>query len=214
MCSTHLSVAPPTRSRHLICTFTPKRLLVVLDIDEGRLELPGGNLAIEEDVELTVRAILELRKAKVGSDPADDSGASPDISTLASKVPSGRVEELRSQVDHGDLRDVVGGATNTSAQGTEAHRRRLCDDSIGYGTEGAGEHEGDNNAQDGLCIVGRVVLRNGSANAEDEEEGNVGGGAPEIDGAAAEPASKRQGQGVGNELEARVDQVELEGKVR
>jgi hypothetical protein len=40
-------------------------LLVVLDIDDSRLEFPGRNLAVEQNVQLAVRAALEFRKTKV-----------------------------------------------------------------------------------------------------------------------------------------------------
>jgi hypothetical protein len=90
-------------------------LLVVFDVEDGRLELPGGNLVVEQNVDLTVRAVLELRKEEVGHHPADASGTSPDVTALACEIPSGRVEHLRGQIDHGDLRDIVGGTTDTGA---------------------------------------------------------------------------------------------------
>lgn len=189
----------------------PTSLLVVLDIDDSRLELPGRDLAVEQDVRLTVRAVLELGKAKVGRHEADDGGATPDVAALAREVPARGVEQLRGEVDHGDLGDVVGGAADAGAEGAEAHGGGLGDDGVGDGAEGAGVHERDEDAEDGLGVVGRRVLLDRRTDAEDEEKGDVGDGAPEVDGSTAEPRCEEQGSNVGDELKARIDQVELEG---
>lgn len=45
-------------------TLSPS-LLVVPDIDNSRLELSRSNLALEQNIRLTVRSILELRKEEV-----------------------------------------------------------------------------------------------------------------------------------------------------
>jgi hypothetical protein len=37
-------------------------LLVILDVNNGRLELPGRDLTIEKDVAFKIRAVLELGK--------------------------------------------------------------------------------------------------------------------------------------------------------
>ena len=51
------------------------------------------------------------------------------------------------------------------------------------------------------------------ADAENEEQSDVGGSAPEIDGSSTKPAGKKPSAGVGNELKTRVDQIELESTV-
>ena len=112
---------------HLIDRHT---LLIILDVNEGGLELPGRNSAIEQDVTLTIRAVLELRKEEERHHPADASRSSPDVAALACEIPSRRIEQLRGQVDHGDLRDIVGGATYGGAQGAKADRGRLGDDGV------------------------------------------------------------------------------------
>ena len=99
----------------LLLLISHHTLLVLLDVNNSRLELPGRNLAIEQDVHFTVRAVLELRKEEESHDPADASGSSPDVTALACQVPSGRVEHLRGEVDHGNFGDVVGGTTDTGA---------------------------------------------------------------------------------------------------
>ena len=102
----------------MLCFYLSHRnaLIVVLDVNDGRLELPGGNSAVEQDVDFTVRAVLELRKEEEGRDPADASGTSPDVTALACEIPSGRIEHPRGQIDHGDLCDIVAGTTDTGAQ--------------------------------------------------------------------------------------------------
>lgn len=46
-------------------------LLVVPHVNHSRLELPGRDLAIEQDIAFTVRAVLELGKEEVGHHPAE-----------------------------------------------------------------------------------------------------------------------------------------------
>lgn len=184
-----------------------------MDVDDGRLELPGGHLAVEQDIDLTVRAVLELGQEEEGHDPAHARGAAPDEAALARDVPPRRVEQLRGEVDHGDLGDVVGGPADARAQGAEPHRRRLGDDGVGDWAQGAGVDERDEDAEAGLGVVGRVVLRDRGADAEDHEEGYVDACAPEVDCAAAEPGGDEPGADIGDELEARVDQAQLERKV-
>ena len=184
--------------------------MVVLNIDDGALELPGGNLTVEQNIGLTVGSVLKLRQEEEGRDEADDGSTSPDVTTLASKIPSSRVEKLRSKVDHGDFSNVVGGTTDTSAEGTETDRGGLSNDGVGDGTEGTGVDEGDQYAENGLGVVCSGGLVDGGNNTEEEEESDVDGSTPEIDGSSAEPCGKRPGDGVGDELEARVDEIELE----
>lgn len=173
-------------------------LLIVLDIDYSLLELPGRNLAVEEDIKLTVRAVLHFRQEEVCQDPAHNRGAAPDETTLARHVPTSRVEQLRRQVDHGNFGNVVRSATDTGAQSAKAHRGRLGDDGVGDGAEGACEDERDDDAEDGLCVICRAALGDRGADSQNEEEGDVSGCAPEVDGAAAEPAADKPGAGVGD----------------
>jgi hypothetical protein len=85
--------------------FLKASLLVITHINDSSLELPSGNLAVEQDVELAVRAVLELRQEEVRRDPADERGAAPDVAALACHVPAGGVEHLGGEVDHGYLRN-------------------------------------------------------------------------------------------------------------
>jgi len=94
--------------------------LIVLDINDSRLELPRGNLTAEQNVQLTVRPVLEFRETKVGRHEADDCRPAPDVSALSRHVPACGVEHPGCEVDHGDLGDVVGGAADT---GLRARRR-------------------------------------------------------------------------------------------
>jgi hypothetical protein len=192
---------------------TNRTLLVLSDINDGRLELPSGNPTVEQDIEFTVGATLKFRKAEVRGDEADTGCASPDVTALASQVPAGRVEHLRREEDHGDLGNVVGGATNTGAQSTETNGRGLGDDGVGDGSEGSSVHEGDDDTETGLGIVGLNVLGNRRADTEEEEQGDVCGCAPQVDSSAAEPSGKRPRETVGYQLEAGVDQVKFEGEV-
>lgn len=44
------------------------------------------HLALEQNVNLTVRPVLHLRKVEVGEDEAEETSATPDVSALATKV--------------------------------------------------------------------------------------------------------------------------------
>lgn len=188
-----------------------EKLLILLNINNRALELASRNTAIEEDITLTIRSMLKLRQEEECHNPADHSRRAPDITALATKVPARLIEHLRREVDHGDLSDVVSGATDAGGEGAETDGGCLGDDGVGDGTEGAGEDEGDDDTEDGLGVVCRVVLRDRGDDAEEEKEEDVDGGAPEVDGAAAEPGGERPGDDVGDKLKAGVDQVELEG---
>jgi hypothetical protein len=165
-------------------------LLVLPDVDDSRFELPSRNPTVEQDVEFTVGAALEFRKAEECRDEADASSAAPDVTALASQVPSSGVEHLRRKVDHGDLSDIVCRATNTGAQSTETNRRSFGNDGISNGSEGSGIDEGDDHTQTSLSVVCVRVLRDGGANTKQEEQEDVRGCAPQVDGAAAEPGGK------------------------
>jgi hypothetical protein len=71
-------------------------LLVVLDVEHCRSKLSSRDLSLEQDINLSVRSVLELGKAKESDDKADSGGTAPNVPTLPSEVPPGRVEHLRS----------------------------------------------------------------------------------------------------------------------
>lgn len=54
----------------------------------------------------------------------------------------------------------------------------------------------------------------GGYDAEDEQEGDIDDCSPEVNGTAAEGTGDGERQDVGNELEARVDEVKLKGTLR
>src|SRR5687768_4745226 len=114
-------------------------LIVVLDIDDSSLELPGRNLAVEENIRLTVRPMLKLRKEEERHDPAYHCGATPNITALPREVPSSRIEQPGCQVDHGDLSNVVCRSADSCTQCTKADRRGLGDDSVRDRSQSAGE---------------------------------------------------------------------------
>lgn len=57
-----------------------------MDIDDGLLPLAGLDLALEQNVDLSVRSVLHLRKPDECHDQADETGTRPDITTLATEV--------------------------------------------------------------------------------------------------------------------------------
>ena len=58
-----------------------------------------------------------------------------------------------------------------------------------------------------------MVLFDRGADAENKEEDDVSGCAPEIDGSTTEPGGKEPRARVSNELKTRIDQIELKRTV-
>lgn len=187
--------------------------MVILDINNRLLELPRRHLAVEQNIQLAVTPPLELRQSKERARKANCRSPAPDIPTLARQVPARRVQHLTGEVDHRDLSNVVRSATYTRRQRSQANGAGLGDDGVGDRAQGSGVDEGDEDSEDGLGVVCAVVLRDGGADAEEDEEGAVCGGAVEEDVAAAEVGAEGDGEDCGDELEAGVDEAELEGEV-
>ena len=160
--------------------------MVILDVDDRLLELPRRHLAVEQNVQLAITPTLEFGQSKECACETDSRSATPNISTLARKVPAGRVQHLAGEVDHRNLRHVVRPATDTGGECPQSHGARFGDDGVGYGTQGSGVDEGDENSKDGLRVVRSVVLWDRGADAEKHQECAVRGGAVEEDVATAE----------------------------
>jgi hypothetical protein len=60
--------------------------VVILDIDDRLLPLASGHLAVEQDVDLTVRPALHLRQVEEGDDEAEETGTTPNVAALAAEV--------------------------------------------------------------------------------------------------------------------------------
>ena len=61
-------------------------LVVILDIHDCLLPLAGRNSAVEKDVDLTIGSALHLRQEEVCQCEADETSASPDVTTFATKI--------------------------------------------------------------------------------------------------------------------------------
>ena len=122
--------------------------MVLLNIDNRLLPLAGGHLAVEQDVNLTVRPALHLGQVEVGHEEAEETSAAPHVAALAAKVCTlcgksvavqmcwlGRVrgrsylwvQHVARQEDARDVDDVVATAANTGRQRSETNRGRLAD---------------------------------------------------------------------------------------
>jgi len=62
------------------------RLLVGRDVDLGLGPLAGRNLALEQNVDLAVRAALHLGQVQVCQGEAEETGTGPNVTALATKV--------------------------------------------------------------------------------------------------------------------------------
>lgn len=87
-----------------------------MDINNSFLELPSRNLAVEQDINLTVRPMLKLRQTEVSQNPANQCSTRPNIPTLTRQVPASGVEHLGREVNHWDFRDVVRSTTDTGTE--------------------------------------------------------------------------------------------------
>lgn len=61
-------------------------LLVVLGVDDGVLPLASGHVAVEQDVDLAVRAALHLRDEEVGQDQAEQCRTRPNVTAFSAEV--------------------------------------------------------------------------------------------------------------------------------
>ena len=68
---------------NIVSYYRNQHLLVIIDIDLGLLPVTSVNLALEQDVDLTVRSALHLRNTEVSGDKTDETSAAPDVTTLA-----------------------------------------------------------------------------------------------------------------------------------
>jgi plasmid stability protein len=64
----------------------PVRLLIGRNIDLGLGPLAGRNLALEQNVDLAVRAALHLRQVEVCQGEAEETSTGPNVTALATKV--------------------------------------------------------------------------------------------------------------------------------
>ena len=190
--------------------YNTSSLLTLRNTDDRRLELPGTNLAFEQDVTFAISAVLQLREAEVGADPTDASSTCPDVTAFASEIPSGGVEHLRGQINHRDLRDIVSGTTNTGAQSPKADGRGLGNDGVWNRSKGTGKNEGDYDSKAGLGIIGRRILLNRSTDAENDQQNDVGSCTPKINCSTAEPWRNKPRADIGHESQTGVDQAKLE----
>lgn len=60
--------------------------MVILDVNDRLLPLASGHLAVEQDVDLTVRPALHLGQVEEGHDEAEETGAAPHVAALATKI--------------------------------------------------------------------------------------------------------------------------------
>lgn len=180
-------------------------LLVFMDVDDGLLELPRRDFALEQDIRLTVRAVLQLRKEEVSHHPAYARSTSPDVAALSREIPPCGVEHLRGKVDHGDLGNVVRSTTNAGAQRAKTNGRRFGDDGVRDGSERTGINDGDDDAQTGLGEIGMICLVHGGNDGEDEQECDIDSCTPEVDAPTTEPGGEEPGYCVCDELKTASD---------
>lgn len=129
--------------------FAP-RLLVVVDVDGGVLPLAGGDVTVEENVDLSVGAVLHLGQPDVRRRQTDKSRGGPDVTGPAGQVGTLGVEHPGGQVDAGDVDNVVRGTTDAGGERPEADGRRLSDDDPrGRGGTQAEQHRDDQTKRGG-----------------------------------------------------------------
>lgn len=88
-------------------------LLILIDPNLGRLELPRRYLSLEENIRLTIRPMLQLRQSKVRPNPHHQRRAPPDITAFAGQVPPRGIKHPRREINHRDFSDVVCGPSDS-----------------------------------------------------------------------------------------------------
>lgn len=69
--------------------------MILLNVDDGAAEFPGGNASLEQDIELSVGSSLEFRETEVGDDKGGQTGSTPNKTTFTAEVGTGRVKHPR-----------------------------------------------------------------------------------------------------------------------
>lgn len=69
-------------------------LLVVIDVDHRLLPLAGRDLALEHDVNFTVRATLHLGQAPPGYNETDECSGAPNVAALSAEVSTRGVQHV------------------------------------------------------------------------------------------------------------------------
>ena len=64
-------------------------------LNDGRLELPGVDFVLEQDVKLSKCSTLRYRKPEVRSSSADEAELSPEVARLDTPIPCRRVKHKR-----------------------------------------------------------------------------------------------------------------------
>lgn len=159
-----------------------------MDVDDGLLPLAGLDLALEENVDLSVRSVLHLRKPDVCHDQADETGTSPDIAALATEVGASGVKHPRGEEDTGDVDEVVAATADTSGERSKTNSGRFSDDDPRGGSGSEGEEDGDNETEGslGVGVDGGLDITDSGGDTESDQEDSVSERAPEVNGSTTE----------------------------
>ena len=174
--------------------------------DRGGLELPRGDLPLEEDVQLAVGPALGLREAEVGPGQAEQGEAGPEEAGLGAPVPGGGVQHARGQHGDDDAGDVVHVAGDDDGLVLEARRRELRDERVRHRPHRGvvGERVEEQHAADGP-LRGRVAAVDESQESNDEKEDRKEGEAAQVDCASARDADQEPGEDGANRSETVLD---------
>ncbi|KAG9873461.1 putative sugar transporter, partial [Aureobasidium melanogenum] len=161
-------------------------LLVIVDINVGLGPVTSINLALEENVNFTVRSALHLRNAEVCGDETDETNIRGKWKLTVTLV---GVKHVRGEENARDFDDVVGGTTDTGGKRAETDGRGFTNDDPGCRSGTKGEEHGNNQTKRGLGKVGSV------------------------DGSSAIEGGQDPGQHDEDHLESGSDETESEGEV-
>ena len=115
------------------------------------LELPSGDAALEEDVELAVRAAFRFRQTEKYPNDEEEAGAGPEEARLGAPVPRCRSELVVGDDVRHNAADVVHVASDDDGFGAESGRRDLGDERVADGADGevVSEREDEQHGADG-----------------------------------------------------------------
>ncbi|KAG9711300.1 putative sugar transporter, partial [Aureobasidium melanogenum] len=170
--------------------------IVNLRLTTSLLPVTSIDLALEENVNLTVRSTLHLRDAEVCGDETDETSTTPDVAALAADFWIGKltvtlvgVEHVRGEENARDFDNVVGCATNTGGERAQTDGGGFTNDDPRCRSGTESEEHGNNQTKRGLGKVGSV------------------------DGSSAIEGGQDPGQHNEDHLESGSDETESEGEV-
>jgi hypothetical protein len=172
-------------------------------------KLPRRNAFLKQDIQLTIRPSLRLRKSKVRPREAQETHARPEKSRFAFPVPGSRVEHVRDDDAIDDTHHVVDVAREHDGLGLEARGRDLGDETVADGADGdvVGECIDEEKAADSPACA--FAVGDGDEANDEKDEGEEGE-AVDVEGSAAGMGHEEPGAYCSQEANCVLEVISIE----